>query len=232
MKVLKQSLLEISPLILHTNSSLHICLFSVHDWIAHLVHESYLWHEYDSSLKDVIMDHIHKSDKSILNWVAEIINGDITEKTLLYRHYLFAKITNAEITPVPHYLHLYILIASMLTKDVVFTSLSHSAIWEKIDEDLYPINILRTKLPLIKQYAADLMMREDVTPHQTLRDHGLLFSLSLLYGLYLVKVILIYEMTVKPERHLSIILNSISNTLIQLKGVFHNVETHWLSTDV
>jgi hypothetical protein len=131
-------------------------------------------------------------------------------------------LTTLEFTP------FFSLIATMLTQSIAFSPLTDSDIWEGISTDPHPITVLRRKRLSIQRFAQQLAMRDDLTDHQLIRDHGLLSSLSLLYGLHLTCVILTHEITVRPDESLTVIFRSLSNTLADLKGVFNNVERSWL----
>lgn len=207
-------------------------LLSVYDWLAHVVGRSKRWGEYDTTLRAVIDARLSPHHVLVERWIDAVIGSSLTTYTLLNRHYLAESFLSEEILTKSTSPPLFVLMASMLTDTVIFSPLYRSALWEDIDNDPHPINVLRQKQPMLRHYTRELAMREDITSCRLVRDHGLLSSFSLLYGLYLIRVVLIYEMAVRPDEHLSSILMSLSNTLTTLKGVFNNVEANWLGTHV
>ena len=210
-------MLEISPEILKTNSHLHVFLFTVHDWVSYLTHQPYWWNDYDTSLQEVLYSKCRDDIHSIIAKPKSMSN-------LLYRHMVVKSVVYSDIIGDYNSSCLYSLMGSMLIKDPVFSSLDHQGVWKGIEEDVHPINRFRLNQPLIQEYLHELSMREDVTDDRLIKDHALLSSLSLLYGLYLIYVILIYENTVRPQVAVRNILKTITHTLIQLKGELFNVE--------
>lgn len=135
---------------------------------------------------------------------------------------MMGRVLKEETFPQFNSLPLYGSMASMAGCETVFTPASSTDIWDGLDTSDHLINALRHHRPRIARYIQMLTAREDVTDHRLVRDHGLLSAMSLVYGLYLVKVTLAYEMSIKPSVGLADILVSLSHTLIDLKGVFHH----------
>lgn len=152
----------------------------------------------------------------------------MTVNTLLYRHYLVTESLDHEIFTTMDYTPLYTIMASMLTDDILFAPLPMTSLWDDLETDPFPINILRIRRLSIRQFVHHLAMREDVTDYRLSKDHALLSSLSLMYGIYLILVILKYEMTIRPNDALGNILHTLLDTLTDLKGVFNNVSFFYI----
>lgn len=177
-------------------------------------------------------EHTQKVGSRVERWLGLTQGGCPSLQTLLYRHYLFDALSNEEIFLTLEYPQLYILMGSMYYQDVRFTTLEDQSLWDKIEAQEPVINLLRIHRPLIQETAIHFANRMDVTDHRLDRDHALLSSHSLLYGLYLTRVQLIFEQTVRPDPKLEAVLDSLTHTLSKLKGVFFHVENQWLCPHV
>lgn len=195
----------------------------MHDWFAYIAKEDCLWNDYDTSLNRIICEKTIDSSPLVNEWTKSVMGNSMTVNTLLNRHYLVTESLSHEIFTTMDYIPLYTLMASMLTDNILFAPSPMMSLWDNLETDTYPINILRIRRLSIRQFVHHLAMREDVTDYHLSRDHALLSSLSLMYGIYLIHVILTYEMTIKPSAALGIILHTLSDTLTDLKGVFNNV---------
>jgi hypothetical protein len=211
----------------NTSGDLHNLAYVLQRWLETVCSTITIPPLEDDKLQDIIFTKLKTVPAVVVDEAHRIIGAPLTLHSLLYRHYLCRYVVSEDIFTQINWPPLYGLIASMLTDQVVFTPLYTSTLWDGIDHNPFPINGLRQQRPFVARYAHDLTMREDVTEHQLIRDHGLLSALSLVYGLYLVRVILIHEMTTAPSQALKVILESLANTLADLKGVFHNVESRW-----
>lgn len=119
----------------------------------------------------------------------------------------------------------------MLIDHVEFGPLDYLPLWD-LGDDPHPINTLRRKRSLIGTYQTELANREDETDFRLQRDHAVLSSLTFLYTLNLIHVILIHAYTIRPNRHLADSMEIVSHTLTTIKGVFHHVENRWFGADV
>lgn len=204
----------------------------MHDWLAHLTDHAYQWNQYDASLKDVICTRIASLHPTTQMWILQTFDSPLSLKTLYYKHQIFADIIDKDIFTDLNYAPVYALIATMISKDCVFTPLGSTAVWDGLDGGEDTINLLRLRQPVLKRFSHQLAMRDDVTPDRLIRDHGMMSALCLLYGLCLTSVILIHAHRVQPDPGVHAIIESLSHTLASLKGVFDNVESQWLSPHV
>jgi hypothetical protein len=231
-EILNKYLLIIQQVVDDVDESARAFIYIVYDWLSHTAHGPSTSTDPTTSLRDVVLQTTALVDPLCAHWLRNSIGAPLTLRTLVYRHYCIKRVLQEEIFTQQNGFPLYGLMGSMLTDHVVFTPLHTPTLWQGIDTDASPISVLRQKRPSIARCAHHLAMRDDLTVHQLIRDHGLLSALSLLYGLYLVRVIVIQEMVDKPNGALPIILESLSNTLTDLKGVFYNVESRRYVLDV
>ncbi len=203
-------------------------LFCVYDWFAYITKEDCLWDAYGTSLSKVICEKTINTNSLVTGWTRSVIGNSMTVNTLLYRHYLVTESLDHEIFTTMDYTPLYTIMASMLTDDILFAPLPMTSLWDDLETDPFPINILRIRRLSIRQFVHHLAMREDVTDYRLSKDHALLSSLSLMYGIYLILVILKYEMTIRPNDALGNILHTLLDTLTDLKGVFNNVSFFYI----
>jgi hypothetical protein len=230
--ILAQCLDRLSAHLRNTDDVLHPFLFCLHDWFAHLTGQPYWWPAYDTSLYSVIKSKAQTLGDPVLTGLAQSLSVPLSHATLLYRHRVFDIILDEEIFTTLDYPPWYAVLALGLHQDIRFTPLTPSALWDDIECDPHPINLLRTRRPLIKIVQRYVAMRDDITQYHLDRDHGMVSSLALLYGFSLTFCILRYEMQIHPSKSLTQILHILSDTLTTLKGVLHDVKGQWLSPHV
>lgn len=200
-----------------------VFILSVHDWLCHLVERPRKWPLYDTNLNHVITTKTPLVTPVIRHWMNEI-NNPLSIKTLLYRHYLVKHVVEQEIFVTPNFVPFYLLIASMLTSHPVFHCLPQKEPWNQLLGPYPLINQLRKARPVLQQQCYQLTMREEEIDNDLMVDHGLLSSLSLLYGLYLTCVIVSHERTVRPTLYLDQVYQTLVEVLIHLQGVLIHVE--------
>lgn len=201
-----------------------ILTISVHDWLAHLCGLPQLWSSYDFSLENMIDETIVQSHPNVVQWCAYIRHHPVGINSLLYRHYLSDEVFTKEIYTDLNSTPLSLLMASMLYQDVRFGGLTTPSVWKTFKQDGSIINQFRQLKSALNQERRRLTTRDDVTEFQLDRDHALLASHSLLYGLYLVRVILIAEQAVTMDNPAQKVLSALTHTLIRLNGVLFYAE--------
>ena len=205
---------------------------SIHDWLVSFTGESYLWQDYGSSLVEVIKEKTRTLPPDQQSWIAHLFNSAPTNKALLYRYYLLKQVMLQNIDPQIDYPHLYTLMATTLLSGSAFSPLPANHVWEGIDDDPQPINKLRLKQREIHEELCVLIMHDHIHPDHILDDHGVLTSLSLLYGMYLVYVILIFEATLNRTADLQRLTDAVKAMLLHSKGALCHGPNQWHEADV
>jgi len=198
----------------------------IHDWLAFFSDDTYLWDQYGTSLFSVITEKTNTGSPVTQSWINHVVGGVMSNKTLLYRHYLLANLVSRDIDLDVGFVPLYQLIASTFMVEVSFAPVEFSG-WVDVTRDSHPINRLRQNQPVIENYFHTLAMGEHHLPDQLVADHGGLFSASLLYGMYLAYVILAYEASVDPNPELLILNDHLHDAVSHMKGALCHGPSQW-----
>jgi hypothetical protein len=201
-------------------------VLTIHDWLAFLSGEPFLWDQYDTTLWTIVEKRASAAPLQA-TWMGEVVGKPQSPKTLLYRHYLLSDVVGGDINSDITAPLLHQLIASTLLSEVSFGSGGPFDLWDGILEDSQPINQLRRQQSGIKAHLHDIAMREHHHPSQYLADHGDLFAFSLLYGLYLTHVTLIFEAATEPHPALLTITDCLQDTVTHLKGALCHGPSQW-----
>lgn len=167
----------------------------------------------------------------IIHWVRYIKTHEPSLNSLLYRHYLFDKAMEYDVSLDLNNPGLHLVLGSMIYPNLQFMISPDYQLWD-LEEQPFLINHLRKALPDITVQAVNLANRADVTDKRLENDHALLSTHSFFYALYLIRVILIYEQTVRPTKPGGILLSELTHVLISSKGVLLYVEEERSCTHV
>lgn len=156
-------------------------------------------------------------------WINYIQNNESSINSLLYRNYLFQNICDAPISHGTDSLSLNLILKFLTLGDHLYFPLYSIEVWSKIDLTESFANQLTTLNPEIKREVVNLANRSDITEFQLSRDHASLSSHALLYGLYLICVCLSFRNKTLNTKSGNLLLNNITQTLTNLKGVLFHV---------
>lgn len=195
-----------------------------HDWLVSLTSGDYTLHQYDLSLDPLLREQLSSVDSKVVVWSDYVVNQTATLPTLVSRHYIARHVLSEDIQPYSTFYPVYLIMRTFLYTNVRFATLENGHVWRGIRQESIRINALRRTRAWIYAQCFDLAMREDVTEYRLDRDHALLSSLSLLYTLHLVHVILTFEDTIHPNQGVKNILVALEQALAYLEGVLLYVE--------
>jgi hypothetical protein len=186
------------------------------DWIDTLIK--------DRSSLPVLQDYTSFRDgRHFDKWMRYIHCNQNTLPSLVYRHYVFENISNHPVVNKEYSQGLSLLIVFMTLNRNEYFPLYDTQVWSKVDHQESITNQIRKLSPEIKSAGVDLANRSDITDYQLYRDHACLSSHGLIYGLYLICVVLDFKSRIERNDSNRVLLTGIIQTLTDLKGVLFHV---------
>lgn len=164
-----------------------------------------------------------EDNKYFRHWISYVCSHGNTLTSLLYRHYLFKNICECPVVNEDSNLGLSSIMKFMTWNRNEYFPLYDIEVWSKTNDDDFTVNKIRKLRPEIKNTGIQLANRLDISDHQLSRDHASLSSHVLIYGLYLICVVLEYKMRIENKNSSLILLTNIAQTLTDLKGVLFHV---------
>jgi hypothetical protein len=193
-------------------------IYCFHDWLAYLTDQPTRLYLHDTSLYNVIKEKTAGLSSRYLQWLSETLGNTSSLKTLLYRHYMVDYVLSQEIFSRTSYSPWYLLVGSMLTNPSTFSPCPGKHCFDRLGHYPHLIDGLRQEQSVIRQVCHDLAMQDNEC-FPLVSDHAQLSALSLLYGLHLTRVILLYQQRISPTDYLSDVNQALFTTLTHLQGV-------------
>jgi hypothetical protein len=204
----------------------------ISDWMGILASEK-PWSPVDhGAFLKSLSAHTSSCSPDLQHWRDGVIGGPLSDKLLVYRQYILTHVFAGDIHLTGYDVNWYLLIASSLLADRVFVGGIPSTLWGTIDQDCHPINKLREQQPLVRRFVHNLWAQDHPFSDQPWVDHGIVSSVSLLYGLYIGYALMSYHAKLDPRPAIHQVTQAFQDALLKLKGSLCHGTYQWLETDV